>query len=120
MSKYSLTKYFEFVAISGEIGYEKPNPKIFNITLESVGLKPDEVVFIGDSIEDVEGALNAGIKPILIQRQNLKKRMNMNDFNSKKKLNEEEILTHNSNMIPFKTISRLKDLYKILNLIPDT
>jgi len=84
LSKYKLIKYFEFIAVSGEIGYKKPDPQIFNITLEKLELKPQEVVFIGDSKEDVEGALNSGIKPILIQRQNLKKRMIGNDYFSKK------------------------------------
>ncbi|MFW9947637.1 MAG: HAD family hydrolase, partial [Candidatus Odinarchaeota archaeon] len=109
-------KYFEFVAISGEIGFEKPNPKIFHVTLENVGLKPSDVVFIGDTDEDVEGAVNAGIKPILIQRQNLRKRMNGNDYLSKKKVKGKKIVKNNSKFIPFKTISRLGDLYQVLNL----
>jgi HAD superfamily hydrolase (TIGR01549 family) len=116
LSKYNLTKYFEFVAISGELGFEKPDPKIFHITLENVGLKPVDVVFIGDTNEDVIGAINADIKPILIQRQSLKKIIQGNDHISKKKLMEEEINTHDSNLKPFKTISRLRDLYEILRL----
>jgi len=116
LAKYNLTKYFEFVAISGEIGYEKPNSKIFYVTLENIGLKPADVVFIGDSNEDVEGALNAGIKPILIQRQNLKKRMRGNDYISRKKVKGKKIIKNNSNFIPFKIISRLRDLYQVLNL----
>ena len=116
LSKYKLIKYFEFIAVSGEIGYKKPDPQIFNITLEKLELKPQEVVFIGDSKEDVEGALNSGIKPILIQRQNLKKRMIGNDYFSKKKGKEKKKFSFNSNIIPFKTISRLRDLNQILNL----
>jgi len=114
LSKYRLTKYFEFIAISGEIGFEKPNPKIFHVTLEKIGLKPADVVFIGDSIEDVEGANNAGVKPILIQHQSSKKKIVENDYYSNtiaKNLN-----TQNSQINPWKVISNLKDLYKLLNL----
>lgn len=116
LSKYKLIKYFEFIAISGEIGVKKPDPQIFNITLEKVKLKPLDVVFIGDNKEDVEGAINASIEPILIQHRSLKKRMIGNDYFSKKKVKEKKIVYHNSKMIPFKTISRLRELYQILNL----
>jgi len=116
LSKYKLIEYFEFIAISGEIGYKKPDPQIFNITLEKLKLKPLEVLFIGDSKEDIEGALKAGIKPILIRRQNLKKTIIGNDYYSKKKGKAKEKITKNSKMIPFKTISHLKELYQILNL----
>ncbi|MCK4781239.1 MAG: HAD family hydrolase [Candidatus Lokiarchaeota archaeon] len=114
LSKYKLAKYFDFTAISREIGYKKPDPKIFHITLENIGLEPDEVVFIGDSKEDVEGANNAGIKPIFIQRQSSKQILTDNDYFSKniaKKLN-----TQNSRINPWKIISNLRDLYKIINL----
>ncbi len=120
LSKYKLIKYFDYIAISGEIGYKKPDPQIFIITLETLDLKPQEVVFIGDSKEDIEGSLNAGIKPILIQRQSLKKRMIGNDYFSKKKVKVKlraiEKINYNSNIIPFITISQLRKLYQILNL----
>ena len=116
LSKYNLTKYFKFVAISGELGFEKPNPKIFHVTLEKVGLNHADVIFIGDTNEDIEGALNAGIKPILIQRQSFKRRMKGNDYISNKNIKGEKNSTYNSNKKPFKTISRLRDLYQILNI----
>ncbi len=114
LSKYELTKYFEFITISGEIHIRKPDPRIFHITLEKIGLMPDEVVFIGDSKEDIEGATNAGIKPILIQCQNSKRMLTGNDYFSKKiakKLN-----LQNSRIKPWRTISNLRDLHKLLYL----
>jgi len=116
LSTYQLTEYFKYLAISGEIGIKKPDPQIFNITLEKLDLRPQEVVFIGDSNEDIEGALNAGIKPILIQRQSLKKRMIGNDYYLKRKAEAKELVNQYSRMIPFKTVSRLKELYSLLNL----
>ncbi|NVM38132.1 MAG: HAD family hydrolase [Candidatus Lokiarchaeota archaeon] len=114
LSKYHLTKYFEFIAISGEIHIRKPDPEIFNISLKKIGLIADEVVFIGDSKEDIEGATNAGIKPILIQHQSSKRMLTGNDYFSKKiakKLN-----LQNSRIKPWRTISNLRDLYKLLYL----
>jgi len=114
LSKYELDKYFEFIAISGEIGFKKPDAQIFHITLKKMRLEPSEVVFIGDSKEDIEGANKAGIKPIFIQRQSSKQILTGNDYFSKniaKKLN-----TQNSSINPWKIISNLRDLYKIINL----
>ncbi len=117
LSKYKLMEYFKYITISGEIGIKKPDPRIFDKPLEKFELKPQEVLYIGDSSEDIEGSLKAGIKPILIQRQNFKKRLIGNDYFSNKKVKEKELTINNLNLIPFKTISRLGELYQILGLL---
>ncbi len=114
LSNYHLTKYFDVIAISGEIGISKPDPQIFHSTLKKTELEPAEVVFIGDSKEDIEGANKTGIKPILIQRQTSKKILTGNDYFSKKIV--KKMKKENSEINPWKTISNLRDLYKLLNL----
>ena len=48
----------------------KPNLLIFRKAMETAGVKPDEVVHIGDSItSDIEPALRLGITPIYISRK---------------------------------------------------
>ena len=48
----------------------KPHKEIFDKALEISGCKPEEVVHIGDSyMSDVQGALEAGIQPILVSRE---------------------------------------------------
>jgi putative hydrolase of the HAD superfamily len=59
----------EVVAVidSGAVGVAKPDPRIFELALEVVGLTPDRVVHIGDAYHyDVGGARAAGIEPVLI------------------------------------------------------
>lgn len=52
---------------SGLVGVSKPDPAIFRIALGALGLEPDCVVYVGDTpAADVDGALAAGIHPILI------------------------------------------------------
>jgi len=114
LSKYKLVKYFEFITISGEIGIKKPDPQIFHLTLKKIGLESDKVVFIGDSKEDIEGANNANIRPILIQRQSSKRMLTGNDYFSKKIA--KRCNSQNLGMKPWKIISNLRDLYKLLNL----
>jgi len=66
MKELSLTEHFDAVMGAGEIGYWKPNPKIFTPLLERFKLSPEEVVYIGDNYyADVVGARNAGLKPVL-------------------------------------------------------
>ena len=57
---------FAFVADSGRLGVEKPDPAIFHYALERLGgLSAEEVVHVGDSWgADVEGALRAGLRAV--------------------------------------------------------
>jgi HAD superfamily hydrolase (TIGR01549 family) len=64
-----LDRYFETVVISGEVGVKKPNPEIFRIALRATNLSAEEVVYVGDTQDDVDGAKAAGIRPILIVRK---------------------------------------------------
>ena len=52
---------------SSVVGYAKPDPRIFEITLERLGVAPAEAVHVGDTPgADVAGARAAGIRPILV------------------------------------------------------
>ena len=53
-----------FMIVSGEIGYAKPDPRIFRDALEATGLTtPGQVMFIGDNpIADIDGAKCFGMK----------------------------------------------------------
>jgi putative hydrolase of the HAD superfamily len=69
LNEYALDRFFEHITISSEVEIDKPDPRIFALTLERAGLLPGETVFVGDSVEDdVRGARAAGLYPILIRR----------------------------------------------------
>jgi len=68
LSEHSLERFFSAVVISASVGYKKPDPRIFEIALAQTGLRPEEVVYIGDTANDIIGAKAAGMHPILIQR----------------------------------------------------
>ncbi len=60
-----ITDYFDTVSWSEEMGFEKPDPRIFALVLERIGAGPEEAVYVGDSLAaDVLGAEGAGITPI--------------------------------------------------------
>jgi HAD superfamily hydrolase (TIGR01549 family) len=66
-----LGKYLRSIIISGVVGYMKPHPEIFRIALGEQSVAPGEAIHIGDLYEaDVVGARNAGIKGVLLDRDN--------------------------------------------------
>jgi putative hydrolase of the HAD superfamily len=56
---------FDGVVISGEVGLHKPQPEIFELGCERVGLPPAECVFVDDLKENCDGAEAIGMTAIL-------------------------------------------------------
>ncbi len=64
-----LEKFFDNVLISGEIGLGKPDTKVFELTLNRLGVQASEAVMIGDGLRnDIGGAKEAGICNIWVNR----------------------------------------------------
>jgi len=62
-----LSPYLEFVIDSAEAGVEKPDPRIFRVATDRLGLPPSECAYVGDIYEiDVVGAEAAGLTAVLI------------------------------------------------------
>lgn len=56
---------FDGVVISGEVGLHKPEPEIFHLGAERVGLAPEQCVFVDDLRENCEGAEAVGMTAVL-------------------------------------------------------
>jgi putative hydrolase of the HAD superfamily len=71
--KYSgLSSYFSRVFTSDTIGYNKPNPKIFQWAVSSVNAQKKECLMIGDDYEvDIRGAKDFGIDQVFFNPDNL-------------------------------------------------
>lgn len=55
------------VVDSGQVGVEKPDPRIFDFALDVLGLSPESIWYVGDTPAfDVVGARRAGLQPILM------------------------------------------------------
>lgn len=60
---------FETVIDSSVVGLEKPDPAIFRVALERLGVTAEGTIFLGDvPAVDVAGARAAGIAPLLLDR----------------------------------------------------
>lgn len=50
------------VVLSFEVGLMKPQPEIYELVCERLGLEPRQILFVGDTVEaDVEGPRRAGL-----------------------------------------------------------
>lgn len=65
MDTSGLRPYCDIVVVSGDEGVHKPDPRLFEITAERLGVKPQECVYVGDHpVNDIQGALSAGMGAI--------------------------------------------------------
>ena len=55
---------FDNIICGDEVSFGKPNPEMFDKTIIGFNLKKDDCIIFEDSIEGVEGAVNAGINVI--------------------------------------------------------
>ncbi len=61
LKDFGIDKYFKKVIESAVVGVRKPDPKIFTLGVEALGLQPEEVMVIGDSYsKDILPAEKAG------------------------------------------------------------
>ncbi|MCW5874993.1 MAG: HAD family hydrolase [Anaerolineales bacterium] len=69
VDKAEIRPYFELVLSSAACGVRKPNPRIFEIALERMGLQASETAMVGDTLgADILGAKNAGLYSIWLTR----------------------------------------------------
>jgi putative hydrolase of the HAD superfamily len=69
LDRVGLAPYLDGIVTSAEVGARKPDPAIFERALGLAGVPASEALHVGDTLaEDVAGARNAGIEPVLIVR----------------------------------------------------
>jgi putative hydrolase of the HAD superfamily len=67
LAQVGLGEGAEVVAVvdSHHVGVEKPDPRIFEIALEKIGVAADRAIHVGDSVRfDVAGSRAAGVRPV--------------------------------------------------------
>ncbi len=65
LEELGLRPLFQLILISGDLGYRKPHPSVFQKLCEGLGVLPEELLYVGDDPgPDVYGALGAGVRPV--------------------------------------------------------
>ncbi len=64
-----LSAWLQVMVTSQEVGFNKPQPEIFQEALKQAGVKSSEAIYVGDQYQiDVVGANEAGMQGILLDR----------------------------------------------------
>jgi HAD superfamily hydrolase (TIGR01662 family) len=101
LRKINVEKYFDVIVTSVDVGFNKPDERIFKIALKALDVKPEESVMVGNRISaDIIGGNRIGMKTILYK-------WNERYLDIIQSLEEE----------PNRTIISLKELPKVLDEI---
>src|SRR3989344_1375020 len=52
---------FDAIVVSSEVGHAKPEPEIFHVILERLGVAPEKALMIDDNAANVDGAIAVGM-----------------------------------------------------------
>lgn len=65
--KIGIYQNFDIVVLSHEVGMQKPNLEIYKYLLKKLLVKPEEVFFVDDKLNNTEAAAKLGIHAILFK-----------------------------------------------------
>jgi epoxide hydrolase-like predicted phosphatase len=60
-----IRELFDVVVISAEVGLHKPQPEIYRMAADEIGVEPEDCVFVDDLRENCEGAEGVGMTAVL-------------------------------------------------------
>lgn len=63
-SSVPVTDLFGPRVLSFEVGSMKPDPRIYRVLIDACGVEPGQIVFIDDSLRNVESAAESGIRAL--------------------------------------------------------
>ena len=97
--RLNLHHFFDEIITSEEIGFEKPNKRIFEEALSKMNCKAEKSIMVGDKYEiDILGAIGAGMSAILVNSA----------------IHEEEKQKIKDENLDIKVVRNIGDLDKIL------
>jgi putative hydrolase of the HAD superfamily len=62
LERIGAAEHFSTIVTSAEAGAAKPDPAVFRLALERVGVEPGRALHVGDEPEDEQGAVAAGMR----------------------------------------------------------
>jgi len=69
LAQHGLDRWFETVVVSADVGHVKPHPKLFDLAVSSMKVRPEATLYIGDNwLGDIQGAKRFGMKAAWIRQ----------------------------------------------------
>lgn len=66
LHKVGLTEYFSSIVVSGDHGFRKPDPRLFQYALDDMGVPAEKALYIGnDMYRDIYGASSTGMITVM-------------------------------------------------------
>ena len=60
--------FFDVTVFSSSVGMKKPDPRIYNLAMEQLGVRPEDCLYVGDGAsQELAGAAQVGMSPVLIR-----------------------------------------------------
>ena len=79
--KFDINKYFDVISISGDMKMQKPDERIFQITIEKLGVPAEECLYIDDREGNLNAAAKLGMQTVMLNGRNTTYEGNIaNDF----------------------------------------
>jgi len=66
LTHFGLKELFDIVLTASDTTTFKPDPEPLFLTLDMLGAKPENSVFVGDTVHDIEAGLAAGVFTVLV------------------------------------------------------
>lgn len=63
--KYKINEYFDVITVSGDVRVKKPDPRIFELTLDKLGCSAADCIFVDDREFNLEAAKSLGMDAVL-------------------------------------------------------
>ncbi len=70
-SKFDIDKYFDVISISGDLKIRKPDERIFRLTIEKLGCRAEDCIYVDDREKYLKAAGVVGMNPVLFNSRHI-------------------------------------------------
>ncbi len=72
IEQFRLSRWFPTMLVSGEFGYDKPDPRIFAAMLDALAVRAEDAIMVGDNPDaDIRGAHAVGMRAVWVQHPHM-------------------------------------------------
>ena len=69
--KFDINKYFDVISISGDLKIQKPDERIFKLTIDQLGCRAEDCLYVDDREDNLEAARKVGMNVVLFSSRNV-------------------------------------------------
>lgn len=66
-----MNPYFDVISISGDLKMQKPDPHIFQLTMEQLGCEAAECIYVDDRRKNLAAAKSLGMCTVMFNSRNM-------------------------------------------------